>query len=80
MNNEFRIKNMIANDILYQAEQQTKENLKIYYANISQENKELKEDKKKAIEYIKKHKRKDGFLNLNEWQTRDLLEILGDKE
>lgn len=31
---------------------------------------------KNAIKYINKHKRKDGFLNLNEWQTRDLLEIL----
>ena len=41
---------------------------------------ELQQRKVKAIEYIKKHKRKDGFLNLNEWQTRDLLEILGDKE
>lgn len=30
----------------------------------------------KAIEYIEKHKRKDEFLNLNEWQTRELLEIL----
>jgi len=29
-----------------------------------------------AIEYINEHKRKDEFLNLNEWQTRDLLEIL----
>lgn len=29
-----------------------------------------------AIEYIKKHQRKDGFLNLNEWETRDLLNIL----
>ena len=37
---------------------------------------------KKAIEYINEHKRKDEFLNLNEWQTRDLLEILkgDDKE
>ena len=37
---------------------------------------------KKAIEYIKEHQRKDEFLNLNEWQTRDLLNILegDDKE
>lgn len=36
----------------------------------------------KAIEYIKEHQGKDEFLNLNEWQTRDLLNILngGDKE
>ena len=36
----------------------------------------------KAIEYIKEHQRKDEFLNLNEWQARDLLNILqngGDK-
>ena len=34
----------------------------------------------KAVEYIEKHKRKDEFLELNEWGTRDLLEILkGDK-
>lgn len=30
----------------------------------------------KAIEYIKEHQRKDEFLNLNEWQTRDLLKLL----
>lgn len=30
----------------------------------------------KAIEYIKEHQRKDKFLNLNEWQARDLLNIL----
>lgn len=29
-----------------------------------------------AYEYIIRHKRKDGFLNLNEWQTKDLLKIL----
>lgn len=30
----------------------------------------------KTIEYIESHKRKDEFLELNEWQTRDLLDIL----
>lgn len=30
----------------------------------------------KVIEYIKGHQRKDEFLNLNEWETRDLLNIL----
>lgn len=34
----------------------------------------------KAIEYIDSHKRKDEFLNLNEWGTRDLLEILKGEE
>ena len=34
----------------------------------------------KAIEYIETHKRQDEFLELNEWGTRDLLEILGGKE
>ena len=36
----------------------------------------------KATEYIKEHQRKDKFLNLNEWQTRYLLNILegSDKE
>ena len=29
-----------------------------------------------ASRYIKKYQRKDGFLNLNEWQTEELLEIL----
>lgn len=31
----------------------------------------------KAIEFVKEHQRKDEFLNLNEWQTKDLLNILG---
>ena len=38
--------------------------------------KELKEVIDKAIEYIEIHKRKDEFLELNQWGTRDLLEIL----
>lgn len=29
-----------------------------------------------ASEYIVRHQRKDGFLNLNEWQTEELLKIL----
>ena len=53
MNNEFRIKNMIADDILYQVEQQTKEDLKIYYANISQENKQLKSILTELEEWLK---------------------------
>lgn len=32
----------------------------------------------KTYNFIKKYQRKDEFLNLNEWQTRDLLEILGE--
>ena len=52
--------------------------LKDCITNLQQENERLKEVKKKAIEYIKEHQRKDGFLNLNEWQTRDLLNILQD--
>ena len=38
--------------------------------------KDLQKRINKAIKYIETHKRKDEFLNLNEWQTRDLLEIL----
>lgn len=30
----------------------------------------------RAIKYIEEHKRRNEFLNLNEWQTRDLLNIL----
>lgn len=38
--------------------------------------KKQKEVIDKAIEYIENHKRKDEFLELNEWGTRDLLDIL----
>ena len=38
--------------------------------------KKQKEVIDKAIEYIKIHKRKDEFLELNEWRTRELLDIL----
>lgn len=34
----------------------------------------------KVYELIKQHIRKDGFLELNEWQTRDLLDILKEVE
>ena len=36
----------------------------------------LQEKINKAIEYIEINKRKDEFLELNEWQTRDLLKLL----
>ena len=45
-----------------------------------QENQKYKEVIDKAIEYIKEHQRKDEFLELNEWGTRDLLEILKEEE
>lgn len=48
--------------------------------HLEQENKKQQEIIDKAIEYINMHKRKDGFLELNEWKTRDLLQILEDKE
>ena len=48
--------------------------------NLQQELTKYKERNEKAIEYIETHKRKDEFLELNEWQTRDLLEMLEDKE
>lgn len=38
--------------------------------------KKQKEVIDKVYELIKQHIRKDGFLELNEWQTRDLLDIL----
>ncbi len=50
------------------------------FYKLQQENKKQKEINQKAIEYINTHKRKDGFLELNEWQARDLLQILEEKE
>lgn len=47
---------------------------------LTKENKDLQQRIDKAIEYIEIHKRKDEFLELNEWGTRELLEILGGKE
>lgn len=44
--------------------------------NLQQENKQLKEVIDKIYELIKQHIRKDEFLELNEWQTRDLLNLL----
>lgn len=55
-----------------------------YIEKLEKENKQLKEDKKKAIEYIKEHQEKQFAFNF-EYALRDneidvLLEILGDKE
>ena len=50
------------------------------YEQLQQENQKYKEVIDKAIEYIEKHKRKDEFLELNEWGTRDLLDILKEVE
>lgn len=46
------------------------------YSDLQQENKQLKETINKIYELIKQHIRKDEFLELNEWQTRDLLNLL----
>ncbi len=43
-----------------------------------EENKKYKKVIGKTVKYIESHKRKDEFLELNEWQTRDLLEILNE--
>ena len=45
---------------------------------LKNKNKKQKEAIDKVNELIKQHIRKDGFLELNEWQTRDLLDILND--
>lgn len=43
---------------------------------LEQEVKKQKEVIDKIYELIKQHIRKDEFLELNEWQTRDLLKLL----
>lgn len=55
-------------------------NLRCENERLETQLKKQKEINKKAIEYINIRQRKDGFLELNEWQTRDLLQILEDKE
>lgn len=44
--------------------------------NWKEESQKQKEVIDKIYESIKQHIRKDEFLELNEWQTRDLLDIL----
>lgn len=46
------------------------------YCDLQQENRKQKEVIDKIYGLIKQHIRKDGFLELNEWQTRDLLKLL----
>lgn len=47
-----------------------------FIEKLEQQCKKQKEVIDKVYELIKQHIRKDGFLELNEWQTRDLLNIL----
>ena len=52
-----------------------------YYKRKSKRLQQYKKQKEvidKVYELIKQHIRKDGFLELNEWQTRDLLDILNE--
>ena len=51
-------------------------NIKQHIQRLQQENKHQKEVIDKIYGLIKQHIRKDGFLELNEWQTRDLLKLL----
>ena len=60
-----------------------RKSLKYHIKRLQEENQQLKQQLEqrdniinKTREYIKTHQRKDEFLELNEWQTRDLLEIL----
>lgn len=46
------------------------------YARTREENQKQKEVIDKIYELIKQHIRKDEFLELNEWQTRYLLDLL----
>lgn len=50
--------------------------LEKYTNNLLIKNKKQKEVIDKIYELIKQHIRKDEFLELNEWQTRDLLKLL----
>lgn len=54
-----------------------------YIKQLEQENQQLKEQlersekaRKEAIELVKNNQRKDEFVELNEWQARDLISIL----
>ena len=47
-----------------------------YIENLEQQCKKQKEVIAKIYKLIKQHIRKDEFLELNEWQTRDLLKLL----
>lgn len=47
-----------------------------YIENLEKQCKKQKEVIAKIYELIKQHIRKDEFLELNEWQTRDLLKLL----
>ena len=77
MNNEFRIKNMIADSMLYQLEQQNKETLKFYYTNLEQENKQLKEQLEQASDYIKDRFDGEVFTHtFDKCNMRELCEIL----
>lgn len=70
-------------DILNDLSKKTTTELALQIMELSSENLILKQQCKKQkevidkiYELIKQHIRKDGFLELNEWQTRDLLDIL----
>ena len=51
-----------------------------YITNLQQENQKLKEVIDRSVEYLETHKRKDEFLELNQWGTRKLLDILKEVE
>lgn len=67
---------------LQQENQKLKAELQLYQGALKREHEaihrvnDLEEVIDKAIEYIETHKRKDEFLELNEWGTRELLDIL----
>lgn len=53
-----------------------KDEMHLYLMNLKDQVKKQKEVIDKIYELIKQHIRKDEFLELNEWQTRDLLNLL----
>ena len=64
-----------------------RKSIKYHVKKLQQENKKLKEKleasekaRKEAIELVKNNQKKDEFVELNEWQARDLINILEEVE
>ncbi len=68
--------NIYSQDKMYESYSSEAERMQKCIDELQQENKKQKEVFDKIYELIKQHIRKDEFLELNEWQTRDLLKLL----
>ena len=74
LNNEYKLKDRLEKQ--RKEYQETYKDVRIEIKELKEKLKASEKARKEAIELVKNNQRKDEFVELNEWQARDLISIL----